>query len=116
MTTVADTMKVRLGPLTVLDEAGKVITPSPIDGIPVWSSDNEDAFTVVADADGMNAWAISNNPVDGSSEHSGFAKITATADCQPGSGVSNFSGFTELVCVNSGAASVGMGVGTPELK
>lgn len=113
MTNLTDLQKVRLGPLTVLDGAGKVITPSPIDGVPTWTNSNEDAVTLAVDPDGLNAWAISNNPFDGTPDHTGTSQIVATADCQPGSGVTEFSASADIAVGFSAAAGVQLPAGTP---
>lgn len=108
MTNLTDMEKVRLGPLTVVDQAGHVITPSPIDGVPNWVNDNPTAITLEVDPDGLNAWAIGNEP--------GVAMITVTADCDPSSGVSEFSAVAELAVGHSAVAGVQLAVGTPEPK
>lgn len=108
MTNMTDMEKVRLGPLTVVDQAGHVITPSPIDGVPAWTNDNPGAVTLEVDPDGLNAWAIGNDV--------GVAVITATADCDPGSGISEFSASAEIAVGHSAVAGIQLGVGTPEPK
>jgi len=81
------------------DAKGK---PAKVDGIPIWASDNEDAATVAANADGMSA-VVTPGALAG--DEPWTANITVTADADLGEGSKPIIG-TGSVTVTGGAASV----------
>ena len=81
------------------DAKGK---PAKVDGIPIWGSDNEDAATVAAAADGMSA-VVTPGALVGPEPWT--ANITVTADADLGAGVVPIIG-TGSVTVTGGTASI----------
>ena len=81
------------------DAKGK---PAKVDGVPVWASDNEDAATVVAAADGMSAVV---SPGALANPEPWTANITVTADADLGAGMTPIIG-TGSVTVTGGTASI----------
>lgn len=81
-------------------------SPAPVDGIPVWSNDAEDTVSVEVAQDGKSATIHTRGPV-------GTARITVTADVNPGAGVIELIGVLEVDVVSDGSMTIRFNVGTP---
>ena len=72
--------------------------PAPVDGIPVWSTDNSDVLAIEPAVDGMSCVVKAVGPL-------GMGNITLKADADMGSGVVDVFGALE-VRVSAGNAAV----------
>lgn len=95
---------VKLAPVTASGEAATV------DGIPVWTVVSG-AGTVVADADGMGAFLVSTDTIDGVDT---VYKVDADADLGPG--VIDIQDTITLTTVHAQAQSLGLTADTPVSK
>jgi len=94
-------VKVSLAPVT---PKGK---PVEIDGTPVWEVSAGDVTLDVAE-DGKSATIVSGGP--------GESIIAVSADADLGEGVETISDAIKVVVEGAKAQSLGVSVGTPELK
>lgn len=77
--------------------------PAKVDGIPVWTSDNEAIATVVASADGMSA-----EITPGTDLSPPAVTITCTLDADLGPGVTTLTAVGEITVVAAQAVTVAM--------
>jgi len=94
--------------VTFLDAKGK---KAPVDGVPVWASDNEDVATVAAAADGMSA-VVTPGPLTGPEPW--MANITVTADADLGAGMTPIIGTGSVTVTGGTATVVNIDFGTPQ--
>lgn len=100
-----DAQKVKLT-IAPVDAAGN---PATVEGVPVWVSSDESVLSVVADADGMSAYAIAVGPL-------GDAQVAVTADADLGPGVVTLTGTLDVTVVAGQAVSLAVAAGAPEPK
>jgi hypothetical protein len=92
-----------LAPLTA---AGN---PAKIDGVPVWNNSDPSIIDLAVAADGMSAVATTVGPL-------GTCQISVIADADLGTGVRPITTIGELTVVAAEATTLGLKMGTPELK
>lgn len=102
--TTEEKVHIRLAPVTL---SGK---PATVDGTPVWEVVSGNG-TVVPDDDGLGAFLLSTDDVDGIP-----TVYTVKADADLGDGVIDITDTVELTTTNAGAANLGMVAETPVPK
>lgn len=101
MTTLPDD-KVANAAIAYVDAKGK---PAKVDGMPVWSSSDENILTVAADPDGMSAVVT---PVD-----IGTAQIKVEADADLGAGVQSLVTLGDIEVIAGTAVAGNLTVTVP---
>ena len=102
--TTEQKVHVKLSPATA---AGK---PATVDGVPVWSVVSG-AGTVVPDADGLGAFLVSTDAVDGVD-----TVYMVDADADLGPGVTDLQDTITLTTTNAQAAALGLTADAPVPK
>lgn len=80
--------------------------PAPVDGVPQWSTDNTDVFTLTPAADGMSCVCAAVGAI-------GDGKITLNADADLGAGVTPIIGTVDGSVTAGQATTVNLDVSTP---
>lgn len=83
--------------------------PAIIDGVPIWTNDNEDMVSVIPAADGKSAIIRTRGPI-------GTARVTVSGDTNPGAGIIELVGVLEVDVVSDGSMTVRWTVGTPRAR
>lgn len=96
MTIVPKNWLVDYTPAFTVGEGGEV---AKVDGVPVWASSNEEAFTVAAAADGLTAVVTSTGV-------SGVAQISCRADARDGAEEVFIVGLADVECVGEPEATL----------
>jgi hypothetical protein len=104
LVTITNEQKVELV-LAPLTAAGN---PAAVDGIPVWEVTSGDATLEVAE-DGLSCYLVSG-------EANVNSVIIVKADADLGEGVAEITDTVDLAVVAASASSLGLVVGTAELK
>lgn len=73
--------------------------PAPVDGVPVWATDNSDILTLTPAPDGMSCLVQSTTI-------SGTAKVQLTADADLGAGVASIIGTDDVTVTQRPATTV----------
>lgn len=81
--------------------------PAPVDGIPEWTTDNSDVFSLTPAADGMSCVVAAAGPL-------GLGKVQVTADADLGAGVQHVIGVLDGTVTGGNAATVVLTPGTAE--
>ncbi len=83
--------------------------PAPVDGAPVWLTDNTDVVALTPSADGLSCVIVAVGIP-------GTATVQVTADADLGTGVTNLIGTIEVEVVAAPATSIVVTPGTPEVQ
>jgi hypothetical protein len=102
MTIINDSQKVNLT-LQPLTANGK---PATVAGVPLWSTSNPAAVSLVVAADGLSAYALSVSL--------GTSTITAVANADLSGGTREISASIDVQVVPTEAASLTISAGAPE--
>lgn len=94
----------------VLHPATSTGSAASVDGAPVWTVVSG-AGTVVADADGLGAFLLSTDTVDGVD-----TVFMVSADADLGAGVTDLQDTITVTTVNAQATSLGLTADAPEPK
>lgn len=86
-----------------LDKRGN---PAPVDGAPVWMTDNPNVIALTPSADGKACTVVAVGPL-------GTAKVTMTADADLGEGKTDILGTLDFEIVSGAAVTVTLTPGVP---
>jgi hypothetical protein len=104
MLTMTDSQHAALS-IKVVDKKGNA---APVDGKPVWSTDNPDVLALTPSDDGLTCDVAAVGPLTASP-----VRVSVTADADLGAGVTDITGFIDVTIVAGSATSIEVTAGPP---
>jgi hypothetical protein len=89
--------------IKVMDKKGN---PAPVDGVPVWLTDNTELLALTPAADGLSCLVAAVGPL-------GTATVSVTADADLGAGVTPIVGTLDVQITGGTATTATLAPGTP---
>lgn len=82
--------------------------PAPLDGIPVWSTENTNVLALTPSGDGLSCVIAAVGPLTSTP-----VRVTVTGDADMGSGVTPIVGFVDVEITGGQAVSINVTPGIP---